>query len=171
MKLLSPLSHKKARIEIIPLIDIMFFLLACMMLVSLNMVQLKGLKLSLPTAQTATTENRSDFLTLSVKADGSVYVDKQPTARTALVEELKKRKAEKPDLRVYIQGDAQAIHGDVIAVLDKVRAAGIQKVAFQIKPDSGQGGAIPSAEPAPSSAPVSVPAAGPAQPTSGPSAN
>lgn len=165
MKLLSPLSHKKARIEIIPLIDIMFFLLACMMLVSLNMVQLKGLKLSLPTAQTATTENRSDFLTVSVKADGTVYIDKAPIGRAALVDELKRRKEEKPDLRVYIQGDAQAIHGDVVAVLDKVRAAGIQKVAFQIKPDSGQGGTIGSREAAPAAA---APAAGPAQPTSAP---
>ena len=168
MKLLSPLSHKKARIEIIPLIDIMFFLLACMMLVSLNMVQLKGLKLSLPTAQTATTENRSDFVTVSVKADGTVYVDKAPIGRAALVDELKRRKEEKPDLRVYIQGDAQAVHGDVIAVLDKVRAAGIQKVAFQIKPDSGQGGTIAPHESGAAAAPVPVPAAGPAQPTSAP---
>jgi len=147
MKLLSPLPHRKARIEIVPLIDIMFFLLACMMLVSLNMVQLKGLRLSLPTAATATQENKSDFVTLSVKQDGSLYIDKAPITRDALVDELKQRKVDKPDLRIYIQGDAGALHGDVISVLDKVRAAGIEKVAFQIKPDSG---AAPSgAEPAP----------------------
>jgi biopolymer transport protein ExbD len=142
MKLLTPLPHKKARIEIIPLIDIMFFLLAVMMLVSLNMVQMKGLKLNLPTAVSATSENRSDFLTLSVKADGSIYIDKSSIQRPALVDELKKRKASQPDLRVYIQGDSDAIHGDIIAVLDRVRSAGIQKVAFQIKPDSRTGGII-----------------------------
>jgi len=157
MKLLSPLPHKKARIEIIPLIDIMFFLLACMMLVSLNMVEVKGLHLSLPTAATATPENRSDFVTLSVKQDGSLYIDKVPITRSALVDELKQRKAAKPDLRIYIQGDAGALHGDVISVLDKVRAAGIQKVAFQIKADSGD--AAPAQTQASASAPEPVPAA------------
>ena len=142
MKLLSPLAHKKARIEIIPLIDIMFFLLACMMLVSLNMIQMKGVKLNLPTATTATAENKSDFLTLSVRKEGALFLDKVEIERTALVEELKKRKALKPDLRIYIQGDAEALHGDVIAVLDRVRSAGIQKVAFQTKQDTNAGGII-----------------------------
>ncbi len=140
MKLLSPIHQKKARIEIIPLIDIMFFLLVCMTLVSLNMVQLKSGHRSLPTAANATQENKSDFTTLAVKPDGSIYIDKEPIGRNELVDALKKRKADKPDLRILIAGDASAIHGDVIAVLDKVRAAGIQKIAFQIKPaDPGAG--------------------------------
>ncbi len=144
MKLLSPIPHKKARIEIIPLIDIMFFLLACMMLVSLNMVQLKSVHLSLPTAENATQENKSDFTTLAVKSDGSIYIDKDPISRNDLVNALKKLKADKPDLRILIAGDTAALHGDVIAVLDKVRAAGIQKVAFQIKPaDAGAAAPAP----------------------------
>ncbi len=161
MKLLTPLPHKKARIEIIPLIDIMFFLLAVMMLVSLNMVQMKGIKLNLPTAATATAENRSDFVTLSVKADGSIYIDKEPIQRPALVDELKRRKAALPELRIYIQGDTDAVHGDVIAVLDRVRSAGIQKVAFQIKPDSNAGGIIDKPAKAASSSivPVAAPSA------------
>jgi len=169
MKLLTPLPHKKARIEIIPLIDIMFFLLAVMMLVSLNMVQMKGIKLNLPTAATATSENRSDFITLSVKADGSIYLDKTPIQRPALVEELKRRKAAQLDLRIYIQGDADSVHGDVIAVLDRVRSAGIQKVAFAIKPDANTGGIIDKSPKShtPASAPVAVPAeAAPAPVTS-----
>ena len=98
MKLLSPLAHKKARIEIIPLIDIMFFLLACMMLISLNMIQMKGVKLNLPTATTATAENKSDFLTLSVRKEGTIFLDKVEIERTALVDELKKRKTRFADL-------------------------------------------------------------------------
>lgn len=166
MKLLTPLPHKKARIEIIPLIDIMFFLLAVMMLVSLNMVQMKGIKLNLPTAATATSENRSDFLTLSVKADGSLYLDKSPIQRPALVDELKRRKAAQPDLRIYIQGDSDSVHGDVIAVLDRVRSAGIQKVAFAIKPDANTGGIIDKS--AKSSASVSTPAPAVAAPVAAP---
>ena len=135
MKLLSPIPHKKARLEIIPLIDIMFFLLATMMLVSLNMVQLKTLRLNLPTAQKATQENKSDFTTLAVKQDGTIWLDRQEIAKGDLVPALQKLKAEKPDIRVLISGDAGAIHGDVIAVLDRVRSAGIEKVAFQTKAD------------------------------------
>ena len=157
MKLLSPVSHKKARIEIIPLIDIMFFLLACMMLISLNMVQMKGLKLNLPTAVAASPENRSDFVTLAVKKDGNIYIDKESIQRAALVDELKKRHAAKADLRIYIQADAEATHGDVIAVLDRVRSAGIQKVAFQTKPDSNAGGIIEKTQALPAPASVSGP--------------
>ncbi|PAW79965.1 MAG: hypothetical protein B9S32_01155 [Verrucomicrobia bacterium Tous-C9LFEB] len=167
MKLLTPLPHKKARIEIIPLIDIMFFLLAVMMLVSLNMVQMKGIKLNLPTAATATSENRSDFITLSVKADGSLYLDKTAIQRPALVEELKRRKAAQPDLRLYIQGDSDSVHGDVIAVLDRVRSAGIQKVAFAIKLDSNTGGIIDKSPKSHTPAPAAAPAeAAPAPVTS-----
>ena len=49
MDFVSPIPHKKARIEIIPLIDIMFFLLASFMMVSLSQVHLKGIKVNLPT--------------------------------------------------------------------------------------------------------------------------
>ncbi|SDT85810.1 outer membrane transport energization protein ExbD [Verrucomicrobium sp. GAS474] len=135
MKLLSPIPHKKARLEIIPLIDIMFFLLATMMLVSLNMVQLKTLRLNLPTAQKATQENKSDFSTLAVKQDGTIWLDRQEIAKGDLVSALKKLKESKPEVRVLISGDAASAHGDVIAVLDRVRAAGIEKVAFQTKAD------------------------------------
>ena len=172
MKLLSPLAHKKARIEIIPLIDIMFFLLACMMLVSLNMIQMKGVKLNLPTATTATSENKSDFITLSLRKDGTLFLDKVEIERTALVDELKRRKVLKPDLRICIQGDVESLHGDVIVVLDRVRSAGIQKVAFQTKPDTSTGGMIekasvialaagPATAPAQSSAPAGPATASP----------
>ena len=142
MKLLSPLPHRKARIEIIPLIDIMFFLLACMMLVSLNMIQTKGVKMNLPSSSTATPENKSDFLTLSVRKDGVLFLDKTEIARHAIAAELQRRKTNDPDLRVMIQGDAEALHGDVITILDLVRVAGIQKVTFQTKADSKEGGLI-----------------------------
>ncbi|XHR29225.1 MAG: ExbD/TolR family protein [Chthoniobacteraceae bacterium] len=167
MKLLSPLPSKRVRIEIIPLIDIMFFLLACMMLVSLNMIQMKGMKLNLPTATTATAENKSDFITLSVRKEGALFLDKVEIERASLIDELKRRKAEKPDLRVYIQGDIEALHGDVIAVLDRVRSAGIQKVAFQTKADTNAGGIIDKAPaaPAPSAIETAAPAASPAATT------
>lgn len=155
MKLLSPLPQRKARIEIIPLIDIMFFLLACMMLVSLNMIQMRGIKLNLPTASSSTPENRSDMLLLSVRKDGVLFLDKTEIARPALGAELRSRKAANPELRVMIQGDTEALHGDVLAILDLVRVAGVQKVTFQTKADTGEGGLIGEpGTPKPTTAPL-----------------
>lgn len=136
MKIISPIPEKKARIEIIPLIDIMVFLMACMMMVNLEMIRMRGLKLNLPTAQTATPENKSDFLTLSIKESGAVFLEKEEIDRNALVDELKRRKEKNPNLRIYVQADMNAMHGDVVKVLDKVRAAGIQKIGFQVKEEA-----------------------------------
>ncbi|MDD4932197.1 MAG: biopolymer transporter ExbD [Methylacidiphilaceae bacterium] len=136
MKILSPVPEKKGRIEIIPLIDIMVFLMACMMMVNLEMIRMRGLKLNLPTAQTATPENKSDFLTLSIKASGQVFLEKEEIDRNTLVDELKRRKEKEPKVRIYVQADMDTTHGDVVRVLDKVRAAGIQKIGFQVKEET-----------------------------------
>ena len=63
-----------------PLIDIMFFLLAAFMLVSLSMVNLKSVKVNLPTATSATSEARKDFVDISVDKSGAVFLDKKPMA-------------------------------------------------------------------------------------------
>ncbi len=142
MKLSSRRSRNghggKARIEIIPLIDIMFFLLACFMLVSLSMIEVKGIKVNLPVASTAQPEKKSDFYTISVDKKGDVYLDKKPMDRSALLVELMKLgKAGTNETRVYISGDREVYFGSVIDVLDKVKLAGIQKVAFEINKASG----------------------------------
>ena len=133
MKLGSPIPHKKARIEIIPLIDIMFFLLACFMMVSLTMINMKGVKVNLPTATTATPENKSDFVNLTIDKKGNVFVDKKPVGRNELKNEMEKLYAANKEVRIFISGDKEAMHGDVISVLDRVRSAGIQSVAFEIR--------------------------------------
>jgi biopolymer transport protein ExbD len=122
----------KARIEIIPLIDIMFFLLACFMLVSLSMIQMKGIKVNLPMASSAQPEQKSDFLTISVDKRGEVFIDKKPVDRMSLMVELSKINSANADTRVYISGDRDVAFGSVIDVLDKVKLAGLQKVAFEI---------------------------------------
>jgi len=134
-----PSDQAEARIEIIPLIDIMFFLLASFMLVSLSMVNLKSLKLNLPTAVSATDEQKRDFVDISVDKAGSAYLDKKPVDDNQLIAALTGLRRANPDVRIIISGDADARHGDVIHVLDLVRLAGIEKVAFEIRPQ-GSGG-------------------------------
>jgi biopolymer transport protein ExbD len=129
---LAPESAE-ARIEIIPLIDIMFFLLASFMLVSLSMVNLKSVKVNLPTAVTATPDLKKDFVDVSVDKDGGIFLDKRPFAPNELTAALAETKKNNPEVRVFISGDTDARHGSVIRALDAVRAAGIDKVAFEIR--------------------------------------
>ena len=129
-----PAENAEARIEIIPLIDIMFFLLAAFMLVSLSMVNLKGVKVNLPTSTHASTETKKDFVDVSVDKTGGVYLDKAPVGDNELVRNLVEAQKAKPNLRVFISGDKDARHGDMIHVLDLVHSAGIDEVAFEIRP-------------------------------------
>jgi biopolymer transport protein ExbD len=133
-----PQNHE-ARIEIIPLIDIMFFLLAAFMLVSLSMVNSKSVKVNLPTATTATSDSRKDFINLTIDQTGAIFFDKQPVGANELVQRLSTWHSTNSNVRVFISGDQEARHGDVIRVLDLVRSIGIEKVAFEIREEKSAG--------------------------------
>src|ERR1700732_5231964 len=100
-----PTENAEARIEIIPLIDIMFFLLASFMLVSLSMVNMKSVKVNLPTAVTSATDTKKDFVDISVDKSGSVFLDKKPVGSHELVGALAALDKARPNLRVFISGD------------------------------------------------------------------
>ena len=126
-------QENEARIEIIPLIDIMFFLLASFMLVSLSMVNLKSVKVNLPTATVAALDTKRDFVSISVDKSGAAYLDKQPVGLSELAQRLALWQQTNKNVRVFISGDKDARHGDVIHVLDAVHSAGIEKVAFEVR--------------------------------------
>lgn len=134
MKLASPIAHKKARIEIIPLIDIMFFLLASFMMVSMTMIKMQSIKVNLPTATQAKADMKPDIVNIAVSKTGDIYIEKKAFTMLELREELSKKYKANTNLPVYISGDKEALHGVVISVLDEVRKLGIQKVAFAIRP-------------------------------------
>ncbi len=150
MKLSSPIPQRKARIEIIPLIDIMFFLLACFMLVSLSMTQMRGIKVTFPEARMATPENKSDFHAITIDALGNLYLEKEALDRDKLIDQVKALALANPAARFYIRADQNATHGEVIRLLDGIKHAGIQKVAFEIK---AQNVAAPDAAAPPAPAP------------------
>ncbi len=129
-----PAAEPEARIEIVPLIDIMFFLLASFMLVSLSLVHLRTVKVALPTATTGTPDVAKHAVDVSVDRAGRVFVDHRPTPAGQLRAALAAAKRADPKLRVIISGDRAATHGDVLDVLDAVRLAGIDQVAFDVKP-------------------------------------
>lgn len=132
MKIGSPLPEKKARIEIIPLIDIMFFLLAAFMMASLTMIKMQSIKMDLPTATMATRDFKPDIINISVDKAGEVFVEKKPVNVVDLRSYLSNKFRVNTNVPVYISGDKDASHGAVIRVLDLVRREGIQKVSFAI---------------------------------------
>ena len=164
MKLSSPIPPRKARIEIIPLIDIMFFLLACFMLVSLSMTQMRGMRVTLPAAATATPENKSDFHAITIDALGNLYLEKAQLERNALIDQIKALSIASPEARFYIRADENATHGEVVRLLDAIKQAGIQKVAFEIKaqsvpaPNANPPAATTTPAPATAPAPDAIPA-------------
>lgn len=127
----SPRSEKKARIEIIPLIDIMFFLLATFVMVSLSMIKNQGIPVNLPAAATSGAQDRKDYVALSVTEAGEYYFNKEALALEQIVERLRSLKSTEPEPRVFINGDTKAEFGKAIALLDEVRKLGITKIAIE----------------------------------------
>src|ERR1051325_5466346 len=103
----SPVPHKKARIEIIPLIDIMFFLLASFMMVSLSQTTMKGMKVNLPTGQSGATQNKKDYVALSVDRDGYYYWDKQRINLEEIAPKLRQVYLASPEAKLFIRADKE----------------------------------------------------------------
>ncbi|MBV9657644.1 MAG: biopolymer transporter ExbD [Verrucomicrobia bacterium] len=162
----APGPHKKARIEIIPLIDIMFFLLASFMLVSLSLVKLQGAKVDLPSAGKPLSEDikKPDFTTVSVDKDGKLFwttngsKDKEEITMIDLgkrARELyaKSRQTNPPqEAKVFIAGDEHVNYGVMLGVMDKLRKSGLTKVTFAVKSpapgaSSDTGGGAPATNP------------------------
>jgi len=134
MKIGSPLPHKKARIEIIPLIDIMFFLLASFMMVSLTMIKMQSIKMDLPSAVASQRDLKPEIVNIGVDKAGDLYIEKKLVTLAELHSVLSNKFRVNTNIPVYISGDKDATHGMVIRVLDLVRQEGIQKVSFAITP-------------------------------------
>lgn len=147
MRLASPVPHKRARIEIIPLIDIMFFLLASFMMVSLSQTHMKGIRVNLPAAVGPPPSGVKDFVSVKVLEGNAVFFDNQYVADDQVLPRLFQLHAANPGIKISISAAPMAIYGDVIGVLDKVRLAQITKVGYQIRAASGvvAGGAAPPA--------------------------
>lgn len=130
---IPPTTRRKARIEIIPLIDVIFFLLATFVMVSLSMVKNQGISVNLPSAATGASQEREAAVTITVTKAGDIYLNQEKLASDLLPRRLKQLKAENPDMRVFINGDKEAYFGSAIQILDEVRSSGITKVAIQTK--------------------------------------
>jgi biopolymer transport protein ExbD len=130
MRIISPIPRRRSRIVIIPLIDIMFFLLASFMMISLQLSHTANRKVNLPAASQARQDYKPDMVNVSVDKTGAVWLGKKVMTLPELSLVLSNRFRANTNLPVYISGDRDTLHGDMVNVYEAVRGAGIQKVAF-----------------------------------------
>lgn len=124
---------KKARIEIIPMIDTIFFLLVFFMISTLSMAQYSGLPVNLPKAASGH-QAPAESAAVTIQPDGTVAIDKQPVARDRIRAVLQQRLAKNPELLVLINADEKVEHGIVVEIMDAARQAGVAKMAIAVKP-------------------------------------
>lgn len=152
MRMRSPIPKKHARIEIIPLIDIMFFLLASFMMVSLSQTHMKGIRVNLPSANTPPRppNEQKDYVAIRVTEGGLVYFDNAPVLSDDVLPRLFKLHEQNKDIKVSLSAETLATHGDVITMLDNIRLSGITKIGYQIKTaqPTGAPGTVPPPGPA-----------------------
>ena len=132
-KFSSPIPIRKARIEIVPLIDVMFFLLAAFMMVSLSLQQSKTRPMELIDAKKAADDFKPDVLNIGVEKDGTVTIGTNMVDIARLAQELTARYKANPKTPVFITGDKSAPYRAVGGVLNQVRLARFTRVSFVTK--------------------------------------
>jgi len=131
VKLRKSRDHRRGRVEIIPMIDVMFFLLATFMLASLSMQNLHSLAVNLPRGQAALLQpNKS--VTLTVTQDNRIFLDKTPVTLDTLSEILKPM-LQGPDARVIVAADSAASNGIVVQAMLQARKAGAEHFLIAVK--------------------------------------
>jgi len=120
--------QKKARIEVIPLIDVVFFLLATFVLFTLSLTRLNGMKVQLPAASTGELSNPAGAITITVTEGGELAWDSEPVTLDRFLDQLQALRAVAPETQILINGDERADFARAVYVFDEVRKAGIERV-------------------------------------------
>jgi biopolymer transport protein ExbD len=122
---------KKARIEIIPLIDVIFFLLATFVLFTLSLNKSAGPKVALPQTDTGEPRDPSGTATVTVTEAATIFWDKDPINGDEFLARLKAFYLRDPSARILINGDENARFSQAIYVFDEVRKVGFKNVLIE----------------------------------------
>jgi biopolymer transport protein ExbD len=128
MKLSSGYEEKKARVEMLPLIDVVFLLLVFFIYAMISMVVHHGIKVELPSAGSSSLE-QSDYISITIDADNRLFLNKEPVEASQLAAQVLNLRANntKP---VFIDGDQKADLGLAIELLDQLKQVGIEEISF-----------------------------------------
>jgi biopolymer transport protein ExbD len=126
-------GKKRARIEIIPLIDVIFFLLATFVLFTLSLNKTGGLSVLLPTSETSIPRDTAGTVTLTVTSEGTLAWNKDVITLDEFLDRIQRYKIEESDPRVLINADERALFAQVVYVVDQVRLAQIPKIYIETR--------------------------------------
>ena len=126
MKLRNYRETKQPDLNIIPMIDIMFFLLVFFMLSTMYMVEQKTIPVNLPQATSAAIDNKTNF-TVTLKDDGSIYLEDQQTDIQTLLMQATKEQKNNPSFAIIIRADKDINHDKVVSFIDTLKKAGITR--------------------------------------------
>jgi len=131
----SGYEQRKARIEMLPLIDVVFLLLVFFIYAMLSMVVHRGLRVELPSAATAQVD-RYEYVSITITQDNALFVGEEPVELSALVDAVKQRMEGAWELPVFINGDRRSDLGMAVKILDLLKASGIREVSIECAEDA-----------------------------------
>lgn len=126
-------GRKRARIEIIPLIDVIFFLLATFVLFTLSLTKSNGLQVRQPDSVTSVGRDPNGTHTVTILAEGALAWDKDSVTADQFLQRLVEYHQTDPDGRILVNGDENAHFFAVVYVMDEARKAGFQKVYIETR--------------------------------------
>ncbi len=130
-------APRKARIEIIPMIDTMFFLLVFFMLASLSMTHQYSVPVNLPKAA-GLPDKIPEVVTVTITKEGELYYDQEAIASPSeAVLRLLNRQESASALAVIINADRSVRHGQVVELLDAIQQSGLTKIAIAVNHSGG----------------------------------
>lgn len=129
MKLRDRRSFEKPEVMIIPMIDIMFFLLVFFMISMLSMVDLKTVDVNMPKAANVQTNLNASFL-VTIKPDKTLWLEDKQVPEETLVKLAKAKSLQDPKFAVIIRADQGVNYGDLMGFLDKLKGEGITRFAL-----------------------------------------
>ena len=129
MQLRSLRTTNKPKLMIIPMIDIIFFLLVFFMMSMLSMVVQKSVPINLPSSQTAKVDIQKK-VPVTVTADGSIYVEQTKTTIDGMIKYLQIEQGKGTEMTVVLRGDKAVQYGRFVQVLDTLKQMNITKIAI-----------------------------------------
>ncbi|MCI6100942.1 MAG: biopolymer transporter ExbD [Veillonellaceae bacterium] len=129
MRLRDRRAWQKPEVIIIPMIDIMFFLLVFFMMSTLYMVQVKTVDVDMPQAASAETQLAVSYV-VTMKRDGSLYLEDQPVTEAALLDRAAAENQRSAKFSVVVRADQGLDYGMVVGLLDKFKARGITHIGL-----------------------------------------
>src|SRR5215475_2705745 len=130
---LSRRTVKKARIEIIPMIDTIFFLLVFFMISTLSMSRFAGVQVNLPKAASGS-QPPNETVVISLTKDNQLFFNKNQMSVDSLRESLRTELAKNSELLVVINADDGVEHGKVVEIMDQARQTGATKLSIAVEP-------------------------------------